>query len=51
MNTLTISYIKDDNSAAEQLTITVPEGTYTTQELIDEVDDAVAAAGGRRCGD
>ena len=50
MNTLTISYIKDDNSAAEQLTITVPEGTYTTQELIDEVDDAVAAAGGGDAG-
>ena len=45
MNTLTISYIKDDNSAAEQLTITVPEGTYTTQELIDEVDDAAAGGG------
>lgn len=50
MNTLTISYIKDDNSAAEQLTITVPEGIYTTQELIDEVDDAVAAAGGGDAG-
>ena len=45
MNTLTISYIKDDNSAAEQLTITVPEGTYTTQELIDEVDEAAAGGG------
>lgn len=45
MNTLKISYQKDDTSPMQEITISVPEGTYTTQELIDEIDDAMTASG------
>lgn len=45
-NDLTIKYIKDKTSAAETLTISVPAGVYTTQELTDEIEDAVNASAG-----
>ena len=50
MNTMTISYKTDKDSPAEQVTICVDEGIYTTQELIDEIDDAMEAAGGKTVG-
>lgn len=45
MNTLTIQYREDENSPVSEVTITVPEGVYTTQELVDEIDDALVASG------
>lgn len=49
-NELTVSYIKEDGGAQETFTISVPEGSYTTQELIDEIDDALEDAGLREKG-
>lgn len=40
-NTLTVDYQSEDGQASKTLTIIVPEGEYTTQELIDEIDDAL----------
>lgn len=45
MNTLTVEYKMDDNSPTKKVTISVAEGTYTTQELIDEIDDALRNSG------
>lgn len=44
-NSLIIEYRKDANSQSQTVTVSVPEGVYTTQELIDELDDAFTAAG------
>lgn len=44
-NTLIVDYRKDASSPVEQVTITIPQGIYTTQELTDEVDSALADAG------
>lgn len=44
-NSLIIEYRKDANSQPQTVTVSVPEGVYTTQELIDELDDAFDAAG------
>ncbi len=44
-NSLIIEYRKDANSQPQTVTVSVPEGVYTTQELIDELDDAFTAAG------
>lgn len=37
-NDLTIRYRKTENSPQSTITITVPEGQYTTQELMDEIE-------------
>lgn len=37
-NTLTVTYVQEAGGAEKQKTIQVPEGVYTTQELIDEID-------------
>lgn len=42
---LTITYKTDENEPEKQITLTIPEGTYTTQQLIDEMDDHVTALG------
>ena len=39
-NTLEFSYIKSDGTLVPGALISVPEGEYTTQELIDEMEDA-----------
>ncbi len=41
-NTLIISYREKEDDPPTSVTITVPEGTYTTQELADEIEDAIA---------
>ena len=41
-NTLVVSYRENKDDEPSSVTITVPEGTYTTKELADEIDDAVA---------
>jgi len=40
-NDLVIKYRKDDNSPQREIAITVPEGIYTTQELVDEIESAM----------
>ena len=44
-NDLVLQYKKDDNSPSETVSIQVPTGEYTTQELTDEIEDALSAAG------
>lgn len=44
-NDLTIEYHTDSTAPAQTVSVTIPEGIYTTQELMDELDDAFAAAG------
>lgn len=40
------TYYKIDDSGPEKtLTLTIPQGEYTTQELVDEVDDVVSQMG------
>ena len=45
-NQMIINYSKD-GGATEQLVIEVPAGQYTTQELTDEMDDALNAIGAK----
>lgn len=45
-SSLTVKYIMTDEKGAEvekERTLTIPNGTYTTQELIDEMDDVITA--------
>lgn len=42
-NDLTFKYRDTENGAQKTMTITVPAGEYTTQELVDEIDDALLA--------
>ncbi len=49
-NDLTIKYMMDGTSGEEEVTITVPAGVYTTQELTDEIEDALIAAGANEKG-
>lgn len=47
-SSLTVKYVTvaDDGTETEkETTLTIPEGTYTTQELMDEMDDVVTALG------
>lgn len=44
-NSLTIKYALEEGGLTQEKTIEVPEGVYTTQELIDEIDDAMKRAG------
>lgn len=44
-NDITIEYQKDSGSPLEAVSVTVPSGIYTTQELTDEIADAFAQAG------
>lgn len=44
-NDLTITYREEATGAQKTASFTVPAGTYTTQELIDEMEDAIHAAG------
>lgn len=44
-NSLTISYQIEESEPEKQMTLTIPVGTYTTQELIDTMDDVVTAMG------
>ncbi|MCR4896595.1 MAG: hypothetical protein K5891_07480, partial [Lachnospiraceae bacterium] len=41
-NDLVITYRKDPDDPPATVTITVPDGHYTTQELADELEDAIA---------
>lgn len=41
-NTLEVSYRVQPDDPPQTVTITVPEGTYTTKELADEIEDAIA---------
>lgn len=49
-NTLEITYRMNDTDPAKTVSITVPEGVYTTQELIDEIDDAMQNTDGAKDG-
>ena len=40
-NDLTFKYRIEETGAQEEVTITVPAGEYTTQELVDEIDMAI----------
>ena len=40
-NELTITYRSTEADAEQSVTIEVPAGSYTTQELIDEIEDAM----------
>ena len=40
-NDLTFKYRIEETGAQEEVTITVPAGEYTTQELVDEIDTAI----------
>ena len=42
---LTIKYKTEEGGPEKEMTLTIPQGTYTTQELIDEMDDVVTALG------
>lgn len=44
-NDLTVTYSETEGGEEKTFTINVPEGVYTTQELIDEIDDAMEEAG------
>ncbi len=44
-NDLVIQYTPDDTSGTKTVSITVPAGEYTTQELTDEIEDALIASG------
>lgn len=49
-NTLSIKTKKQSGDTAETVEITVPPGRYTTQELIDEIDDAFINSGKNKHG-
>lgn len=42
---LVVKYVKEEGGPEEEVTLTIPEGEYSTQELIDEMDDVVTALG------
>lgn len=42
---LVVKYVKEEGGSEEEVTLTIPEGEYSTQELIDEMDDVVTALG------
>lgn len=44
-NDLVITYRKNASDPPTTATITVPAGQYTTQELVDEIDDALEESG------
>ncbi len=44
-NSLTIRYQISADEPEKEITITVPNGVYTTQELMDEIDDVVTELG------
>ena len=44
-NTLEFSYTDADGNTHDNVSFAVPEGSYTTQELIDEIEDAMIASG------
>ena len=44
-NDLVIKYRERENDAQKTMSITVPAGNYTTQELVDEIDSALEKAG------
>lgn len=44
-NDLIIYYREEETGAQQKVEFQVPAGVYTTQELIDEMDDAIIAAG------
>ncbi len=45
-NSLTIRYKEEPDGPVKEMTLAVSKGTYTTQELMDEMDDVVTALGG-----
>ncbi len=49
-NDLVVEYRVKEGDAPKRVTISVPPGEYTTQELIDEIDSAFAAAGLKKDG-
>lgn len=44
-NTLTVRYQIKEDEPEKELSLSIPPGEYTTQELIDEMDDVVTALG------
>ncbi len=42
-NDLTFEYRVGENDAPQTVTVTVPQGEYTTQELVDEIESALSA--------
>lgn len=49
-NDLVVGCVKSVPGSTELLTVTVPPGVYTTQELMDELDDAMERAGAKEKG-
>ncbi len=49
-NDLNIKYRQDKNSPVNTMSVTIPAGEYTTQELVDEIDSALEDAGGYHAG-
>ncbi len=43
-NTLVVSFREKGDDPAVSVTLTVPEGGYTTRELADEIEDAIASS-------
>ncbi len=44
-NSLTLVYTMEENGAEKTMTLQIPEGEYTTQELMDEMDDVITSMG------
>lgn len=42
---LTVKYVMGEGEPEKEITLSIPEGEYTTQQLIDEMDDLVTALG------
>lgn len=42
---LTVKYQLEEDGEEKEITLSIPEGTYSTQELIDEMDNVVMALG------
>lgn len=49
-NDLEVEYRVKEGDAPKKVSVSVPPGEYTTQELIDEIDSAFAAAGLKKDG-
>lgn len=44
-DSLVVECMEEDGGSREKIKVTVPAGTYTTQELIDELEDALIQSG------
>lgn len=49
-NQLIVNYVMKEGEAPKTATLTIPEGIYTTQELIDELDTQLDESGAKKDG-